>query len=113
MPWRLIITLILLTLFVAFAGFNLDNTSVVSFGFAEIEMVPIFISLSIAFLLGAFFTLFFVTFGGFRKVKKDTKATKKSKDTQKLEDKNIEVGKRALFSKKPQKTNENSENQVT
>ncbi|WP_052078289.1 lipopolysaccharide assembly protein LapA domain-containing protein [Spirochaeta lutea] len=70
MPWKLLFILLLFGLFIAFAGFNLENTSVISFGFFQIESVPVFISLSIAFLLGAVFTVVFITFGGFRKTKK-------------------------------------------
>jgi uncharacterized integral membrane protein len=53
MPWRLVLFLVALALMVAFAGFNLDNTADVSFGFYTIPSVPIFISLFTSFLLGA------------------------------------------------------------
>lgn len=53
MPWRLVLFLVALALMVAFAGFNLDNTADVSFGFYTLPDVPIFISLFTSFLLGA------------------------------------------------------------
>lgn len=60
MPWKLIGTLILFTVFVFFMGFNWEHSSVISFGFAQIENVPIILSLSISFLTGAFFAIPFV-----------------------------------------------------
>ena len=53
MPWRLIGFVLLLALIVAFVGLNLGNSSAISFGFATLENVPIFLSLAIAFILGA------------------------------------------------------------
>lgn len=52
MPWKLIFFLAILTFVVFFAGFNLVNASDISFGFATIKNVPIFISLFIAYLAG-------------------------------------------------------------
>lgn len=57
MPWKLIFFLVLMGLVVFFAGFNLDNSSDVSFGFRTFEDVPIFLSLAIAFFGGAAVTL--------------------------------------------------------
>ncbi|NCN04587.1 MAG: hypothetical protein GW949_03040 [Spirochaetales bacterium] len=57
MPWKLLLTLILFSLFVAFTGFNLENTSAISFGFVTFSDVPIFLSLSISFLAGAFYSI--------------------------------------------------------
>lgn len=52
MPWRLIAFITILGLVVIFAGFNINNSSDVSFGFAVVEEVPIFISLFFAFVVG-------------------------------------------------------------
>ena len=57
MPWRLIAFLIVLTLVVLFAGFNITNESDISFGFYTLTKVPVFLSLFIAFLLGTFLVL--------------------------------------------------------
>lgn len=56
-PWKLILFLILLLIFVLFAGFNIKNVSDINLGFATVEDVPIFISLFIAFLIGSFVVL--------------------------------------------------------
>ena len=53
MPWRLIGFVFLLALVVAFVGLNLGNTSAINYGFGILENVPIFLSLAIAFILGA------------------------------------------------------------
>lgn len=68
-PWKLVIFLIILAFVVFFAGFNITNVSTISFGFYKIEDVPIFISLFVAFLLGAFVMLPFT----FRRGKKKEK----------------------------------------
>ena len=57
MPWKLIGFFILLTLIVVFAGFNLSNVSDISFGIVTLHDVPVFLSLSAAFLLGAGLTI--------------------------------------------------------
>ena len=57
MPWRLIAFLIVLTIVVLFAGFNISNVSDISFGFYTVTKVPVFLSLFIAFLLGTFLVL--------------------------------------------------------
>lgn len=82
MPWKLLLTLLIFTLFVAFTGFNLQNTSVISFGFTEFQNVPIFLSLSIAFLVGAFYSIPYVLFSKKKQPKppkdKDSSRSKKS-----------------------------------
>jgi uncharacterized integral membrane protein len=75
-PWKLVLFLILMTLFVVFAGFNIKNVSDISVGFTTITDVPIFLSLFIAFLAGAFLTLPFA-FG--RRRKKEKSAAEKMK----------------------------------
>lgn len=57
MPWRLIAFLIVLTIVVLFAGFNISNVSDISFGFYTLTKVPVFLSLFISFLLGTFLVL--------------------------------------------------------
>jgi uncharacterized integral membrane protein len=57
MPWKLIAYLIVLTIVVLFAGFNISNVSDISFGFHTIPKVPIFVSMFISFLLGTFLVL--------------------------------------------------------
>lgn len=71
MPWKLVVFLLVLTLFVFFMGFNWEHASTISFGFAEVENVPIVLSLSFSFLLGAFFAIPF-TLASYRKRKQST-----------------------------------------
>ena len=53
MPWRLVAFVLVLAIVVAFIGLNLGNTTAISFGFATLEGVPVFLSLGVAFVLGA------------------------------------------------------------
>ena len=57
MPWRFFGILVILILFVLFAGFNIDFRTNISFGFYIFENVPIFISIFISFVLGALITV--------------------------------------------------------
>ena len=52
MPWRLIIFVIILTIFMVFIGFNLENKCDISFGFAKFVEVPVFITIFASFILG-------------------------------------------------------------
>jgi uncharacterized integral membrane protein len=82
MPWKLIAFILIIGLVVVFIGFNIENKSDISFGFAVIEDVPIFISLFTAFLLGAIVALPF-TISKNRKSKSKLKKMKKEKKTKK------------------------------
>lgn len=62
MPWKLISFIICIVLVTVFIGFNLDNRCNISFGFFQLEGVPIFFSLMAAFVLGVVVVLPF-TFG--------------------------------------------------
>lgn len=79
-PWKLVLFLILMTIFVVFAGFNVRNVSDISVGFATIKDVPIFLSLFIAFLAGAFFSLPFALGKRKAKEKKMKKSEQKKPD---------------------------------
>ena len=74
MPWRLIGFILCIVLVTVFIGFNLDNSCNISFGFYELEEVPIFFSLMTAFLLGVVVVLPFTL------VKKQSKKTKQPKE---------------------------------
>ncbi|MCL2210647.1 MAG: hypothetical protein FWB95_01860 [Treponema sp.] len=54
MPWRLIIAIIVFIIFMIFAAFNLDdaNRCNISFGFKEIESVPVFLTVFFSFVTG-------------------------------------------------------------
>lgn len=62
MPWRLVGFIVCIVLVTVFVGFNLDNRCDISFGFFQLESVPIFLSLMSAFVLGVVVVLPF-TFG--------------------------------------------------
>ncbi len=53
MPWKLIGLILLLVLVAVFASFNLTNKADISLGFTVFKEVPIFLSLLMAFLIGA------------------------------------------------------------
>ena len=77
MPWRLILFLVVLALVVAFAGFNIQNSATISFGFYTLESVPIFLSLFAAFFLGVLVMLPF-TLGRRRRNRKKGAGEKKN-----------------------------------
>lgn len=52
MPWRLILFIVIFAVFLAFITFNLENRCDISFGFTEIENVPVFLTVFISFGLG-------------------------------------------------------------
>jgi len=54
MPWRLIIFIVIFAVFLAFVTFNLENKCDISFGFAAIPEVPVFITIFASFVLGLF-----------------------------------------------------------
>ena len=76
MPWRLIVFLISLLVLLVFAGFNMNNASDISFGFYELENVPIFVSLLFSFILGVLFAIPFAFFGRKSGAKAKTKETR-------------------------------------
>ena len=80
MPWRLISFLFSLVLLLLFAGFNMNNSSNISFGFRELTDVPIFVSLLFSFILGVLFAIPFAYFGGKTSGSKKTKIEKEIKD---------------------------------
>jgi uncharacterized integral membrane protein len=57
MPWKFIVILIILILFVVFVGLNLDYKTNVSIGFYTFENVPAFLIVIVSFLAGALVTL--------------------------------------------------------
>ncbi len=57
MPWKLVGFIVCLILGTCFAGFNLENSCNISFGFKTFQNVPIFFSLIVAFAIGVIVTL--------------------------------------------------------
>ncbi|MFP4384902.1 MAG: hypothetical protein ACLFST_01630 [Spirochaetia bacterium] len=84
MPWKLIGFILILGIVVVFIGFNIENKSDISFGFAVLENVPIFISLFTAFLFGAVVALPFAVSKA-KKIKASSRRkVKKKKDKEKV-----------------------------
>jgi len=71
-PWKMIFFLVVLAVVVFFAGFNITNVSDISFGFHKFVDVPIFVSLSIAFIAGALIMLPFMAKSRHTKKEKST-----------------------------------------
>ena len=57
MPWRLIIFIAIFAVFLVFISFNLENRCDISFGFAKLSEVPVFITIFTSFVLGIFCSL--------------------------------------------------------
>ena len=85
MPWKLIGFILILGIVVVFIGFNIENKSDISFGFAVLENVPIFISLFTAFLLGAVVALpFAISKAKKIKASSSPRKVKKKKEKEKV-----------------------------
>jgi uncharacterized integral membrane protein len=73
MPWRLIGFIILFAIFLAFIGFNLENSCAISFGFYRIEQVPVYLTALASFIFGMLCT---IPFAIFFRIKKKHKIAK-------------------------------------
>ena len=83
MPWKLVGFIVCLILGTCFAGFNLENSCNISFGFKTFQNVPIFFSLIVAFALGVIVTLPFTVIK--KKSTKDRKAQAEERAMKKLQ----------------------------
>jgi uncharacterized integral membrane protein len=81
MPWRLIGFIILFAIFLVFIGFNLENNCNISFGFKEVERVPVYLTAFASFVFGMLCT---IPFAVFFRVKKKQKASKAKVDDKTL-----------------------------
>ena len=79
MPWRLIIFVAIFTVFMVFVMFNLENRCDISFGFAKISDVPVFITIFTSFILGLSCAIPLVLH--FKKRKEALDITKKDEST--------------------------------
>jgi uncharacterized integral membrane protein len=76
MPWRLLGLVLILAIFLAFIGLNLDNRCVISFGFWETkEPVPVFLPIFASFVLGLLFAIPFAVSINLRRSKKNKTGT--------------------------------------
>lgn len=83
MPWKLVGFIICLILGTCFAGFNLENSCNISFGFKTFQNVPIFFSLIVAFAIGVIVTLPFTVIK--KKSAKDKKALIEARARKKIQ----------------------------
>lgn len=83
MRFRMILFIIFICFYALFAALNLSNATDINFGFTSFSHVPIFLSVTVAFALGAIFMLPFM-FG--RKKEKKEKPVKEKKKKGKEKD---------------------------
>ncbi|MBO7431065.1 MAG: hypothetical protein J6U56_08675 [Spirochaetia bacterium] len=76
MRFRMILFVIFICFYALFAALNLSNATDINFGFISFSNVPIFLSVTVAFALGAVFMIPFM-FG--RKKEKKEKPVKEKK----------------------------------
>ena len=64
MPWRLILSILIFAVFLAFITLNLDDRfrCDINFGFTQVRDVPVFLTVFISFILGLLFSLPFALF---------------------------------------------------
>jgi len=83
MPWRLIVIIVVFAIFLVFITFNIENRCDISFGFAKLSDVPVFITIFTSFILGFLcaFPLFMIL-----KNRKNEKPEKDKKDKKPVKD---------------------------
>jgi uncharacterized integral membrane protein len=86
MRFRMILFVIFICFYALFAALNLSNATDINFGFTSFSHVPIFLSVTVAFALGAIFMLPFMF--GHKKERKEKPVKEKKK---KGKDKDIPV----------------------
>ncbi|MDR0503916.1 MAG: hypothetical protein LBH16_11415 [Treponema sp.] len=101
MPWRLVIFIILLTPFLIFIAFNLNNRCDISFGFTVFKEVPVFITIFCSFVLGMVFTLPLIFTAG-RKRRGQPKISAESSDNEKIKQ-DAAAARERFFSKRRKK----------
>ena len=82
MRFRMILFVIFICFYALFAALNLSNATDINFGFTSFSKVPIFLSVTVAFALGAIFMLPFM-FGRKKEKKEKPVKEKKKKGTEK------------------------------
>lgn len=92
MKFKIFLIVLIITIEAVFAGLNMKNVSDISFGFAVLKDVPVFLSILISFVSGAVIVLPFTLINGRKKNKK-------------IEEKPVKR-KKLLFKKGPEKDSE-------
>ena len=70
MKFKIFLIVLIITIEAVFAGLNMKNVSDISFGFAVLKDVPVFLSILISFVSGAVIVLPFTLIKGHKKNKK-------------------------------------------
>ena len=79
MKGKMIVFVIFICIYALFAAMNLSNVTDINFGFRKISNVPIFLSVTVSFALGALFMLPFVFTAKTKNKEKKEKGKKKDK----------------------------------
>jgi uncharacterized integral membrane protein len=74
MPWRLIGLVLILLVFLAFIGLNLENRCDISFGFSTMEAVPVYLPIFAAFVFGLLCSIPFAVSIGLKRAKRNKAA---------------------------------------
>jgi len=90
-PWRVLGTIIFLTLFVLFASFNLENSCDINLIIFKMKNVPVFLSMPAAFLTGSLFMFPFIIGGIFKRRKKDGNKSKKKSETSDKKESGLQI----------------------
>ena len=83
--FRLILFILVCVVFLGFIVLNMHHTSDISFGFAELNDIPVFLSILCSFLLGTLFAIP-LAFAMRRKKTETPKSAKKQGKTAELEE---------------------------
>ena len=77
MSWRFIVFIVIFGVLLVFVAFNLNNRCDISFGFATIKDVPVFLTMFTSFVLGLLCTMPYVILAGRkRRERRNRKAMK-------------------------------------
>jgi uncharacterized integral membrane protein len=93
MKSKLVIIILILLIQAVFAGLNIKNVSDISFGFAVLKDVPVFLTVTLSFIAGAIIILPIALFSAKKsrktaEIKKENKEKKKGKKFKIFKNKN-------------------------
>ena len=92
MKFKIFIIVFIITIEAIFAGLNMKNVSDISFGFATLKDVPVFLSILISFVSGAVIVLPFTLIKSRKKIKNTIEKPVKSKKNLFKKGKNKDIG---------------------
>lgn len=86
MPWKFIVLLVILILFVVFIGLNLEHKTDISLGFYSFDNVPAFFIVIVSFLIGSVVTIPIYFLTNMTKRSKSKNKAKKKTQQESLDD---------------------------